>query len=73
MKWGLKEGIEIAADSDFPRYVRTLMLRWYLSRLFKNLFRLALAILWYTFRKPFYNQKAELAQLRANNTKGLLM
>ena len=40
---------------------------------FLLLFRLALAILWYTFWVPLYNQKAELAQMRANNTKSLLM
>ena len=43
---------------------------------FLLLFRLALAILCVHFLGswvPLYNQKAELAQLRANNTKGLLM
>ena len=41
MKWGLKGGISIDADSGPFRYLCTLMLRW--SSL---LFRLAVAILW---------------------------
>ena len=32
MKWGLKGGISIYADSGPPRYLFTLMLRLYLSR-----------------------------------------
>ena len=31
MKWGLKGGLSIDADSGLPRYVCTLMLWWYLS------------------------------------------